>query len=492
DKETTAPSTSKENHIKDIKVKREKKASSSSTSSAIKKKDESTANWWETRIANATTSLMKNQPKNLLLEEQEDDEEMENEGFYKNPDSTTAGSTENNYNGIASMKSSKFGSNTSSSSSSSSSKSHKKFEAKWFPQPQDATGVEKKMKEDQVQIYWPGDFVPVTTETLDNSATTGTTGTTTKQASSSNKVSEKKLHKYYKHWIRHNVESKFDGYLEERPEYGFLLQNINSNWQYQKLLPVQKYGIAMILRERFDVIGIAKTGSGKTLAFLVPGILHLLDSMIGEEGGVLKTTVVKTSKKSKKKKEKEPPTDVTAASTTAAENVEGDSQALERTASAASASATEVLRPKLNTCTLDNQKMLVLAPTRELAKQIEGVANRVVGFGKNAFGLKTAIAVGGELKEGQLNQMAKANIWVATPGRLIDYLSHEDDVADEIGTVTFLVLDEADRMLDMGFDGQVKQITRCTSTERRTMLFTATWPLDVQKLASTLCYRKQA
>eukprot|EP00747_Dinoflagellata_sp_TGD_P062669 gnl/TRDRNA2_/TRDRNA2_153117_c0_seq1.p1 gnl/TRDRNA2_/TRDRNA2_153117_c0~~gnl/TRDRNA2_/TRDRNA2_153117_c0_seq1.p1 ORF type:complete len:493 (-),score=122.40 gnl/TRDRNA2_/TRDRNA2_153117_c0_seq1:46-1524(-) len=122
--------------------------------------------------------------------------------------------------------------------------------------------------------------------------------------------------------------------------------------------------------------------------------------------------------------------------------------------------------------------VLVLAPTRELAVQIEEAA---IKFGEHA-GITTACIYGGVPKPPQVKAMKKQpHLVVATPGRLVDLMS-ENAVALE--SVQILVLDEADRMLDMGFEPQMDKIMAKISAERQTMLFSATWPKAVQKLAT--------
>jgi len=120
---------------------------------------------------------------------------------------------------------------------------------------------------------------------------------------------------------------------------------------------------------------------------------------------------------------------------------------------------------------------LVLAPTRELAMQIEEAAVR---FGKEA-GVTTASLYGGVPKPPQVKALkAGPQVVVATPGRLMDLMR---DGTAKLQGVTFLVLDEADRMLDMGFEPQMVEIMKQIPAERQTALFSATWPKSVQKLA---------
>ncbi|HET6690659.1 MAG TPA: DEAD/DEAH box helicase, partial [Miltoncostaeaceae bacterium] len=110
---------------------------------------------------------------------------------------------------------------------------------------------------------------------------------------------------------------------------------------------------------------------------------------------------------------------------------------------------------------------LILAPTRELASQIDLELRPLAA----AAGLTVAVAYGGVGFEEQARRAAKAHILVATPGRLLDLARQRRVSLKGIGT---LVLDEADRMLDMGFLPQVKAIVRQVPTDRHTMFFSAT------------------
>ena len=121
---------------------------------------------------------------------------------------------------------------------------------------------------------------------------------------------------------------------------------------------------------------------------------------------------------------------------------------------------------------------LVLLPTRELAIQVEESFQRIGGH----IGLKTAVLIGGEPIGRQRDQLKKRpHILIATPGRLLDHLMQCTIRLDDIN---ILVLDEADRMLDMGFAPQINQILGKVPKERQTMLFSATMPSDIVKIAT--------
>ena len=130
--------------------------------------------------------------------------------------------------------------------------------------------------------------------------------------------------------------------------------------------------------------------------------------------------------------------------------------------------------------------VLVLAPTRELAMQSEEVCAKA---GK-PIGLKSVCVYGGVDKKPQRLALKEgARVVVATPGRLLDLASEEGSGALRLDGVTYLVLDEADRMLDMGFEKDVRAIIGMTSPTRRTMMFTATWPDSVGALVNELSHR---
>ncbi|CAF0809504.1 unnamed protein product [Brachionus calyciflorus] len=164
-----------------------------------------------------------------------------------------------------------------------------------------------------------------------------------------------------------------------------------------------------------DMVGIARTGSGKTFGFILPMLIHIMNNQ-------------KYAK---------------------------------------SFSREEIPGPV----------GLVVAPTRELAMQIQQVAD---DFG-NQLGIKNIVIYGGSPKNAQLNQVRRgADIYIATPGRLIDFVK-ENQIS--LSRCTFLVLDEADRMLDMGFEPQIRKIIEQIRPDRQTAMFSATWPKEVRKLA---------
>ena len=166
-----------------------------------------------------------------------------------------------------------------------------------------------------------------------------------------------------------------------------------------------------------DIVGIAQTGSGKTFGFLLPMIIHIMKNSkyLRSFGG--------------------------------------------------------------GRDDLPGPMGLVLAPTRELAIQIQAVAEE---FG-SSVGIRNVCVYGGASKMPQQQQIRRgAEICIATPGRLLDFLKDESVT---LAKCTYLVLDEADRMLDMGFEPQIRKIIEQIRPDRQTAMFSATWPKEVRKLA---------
>lgn len=125
----------------------------------------------------------------------------------------------------------------------------------------------------------------------------------------------------------------------------------------------------------------------------------------------------------------------------------------------------------------DGPIALVLAPTRELAQQIQQVAN---DFGSASYVRNTCV-FGGASKGPQARDLNRGcEIVIATPGRLIDFL---ESGQTNLKRCTYLVLDEADRMLDMGFEPQIRKILQQIRPDRQTLMWSATWPKEVRRLA---------
>jgi ATP-dependent RNA helicase RhlE len=125
-------------------------------------------------------------------------------------------------------------------------------------------------------------------------------------------------------------------------------------------------------------------------------------------------------------------------------------------------------------------RALILAPTRELAVQIDEVLRSLAA----GMRLSTVLVLGGTSRNAQIQKVAKGvDVVIATPGRLKDLV---DDRKLNLRQTKWLVLDEADRMLDMGFIGAVKQIAGAIGPNHRTAMFSATMGTDIAKLAAGL------
>jgi len=125
-------------------------------------------------------------------------------------------------------------------------------------------------------------------------------------------------------------------------------------------------------------------------------------------------------------------------------------------------------------------RALILAPTRELAQQI---SESILTYGQYTH-LRQAVIYGGVTQHAQVVSLRKGtDIIVATPGRLLDLINQKHI---SLHAVEYLVLDEADRMLDMGFINDIKRICAYLPSERQSLLFSATLSAEIKKLAASL------
>jgi ATP-dependent RNA helicase DDX5/DBP2 len=222
--------------------------------------------------------------------------------------------------------------------------------------------------------------------------------------------------------------------FEDTP-YSAIIKRVFTKEGFNSPTHIQAQSWPIALAKR-DMISIARTGSGKTCAFLLPAFhdIQINTSTLSddEQDGTRRTRRAK------------------------AFGPGGHGGA----------------------CMPD---VVILAPTRELAVQIQEEA---VKYSKNT-GVRSIVAHGGgsQLRRTQALEMRRTrpNVLVATPGRCNDFI--ETGVIN-LSKVKYLVLDEADRMLDMGFLPQIETIIQSTPKERQTSLFSATWPAEVRELAS--------
>jgi superfamily II DNA/RNA helicase len=128
---------------------------------------------------------------------------------------------------------------------------------------------------------------------------------------------------------------------------------------------------------------------------------------------------------------------------------------------------------------------LIVCPTRELAQQ---VANDAIDLVQHCRGLRIANIVGGMPYQLQIAKLQNANLVVATPGRLLDL---QRSMQIKLDQVQFLVVDEADRMLDLGFSDDLAEINQLTIARKQTMMFSATFAPRIQQLAARVMREPQ-
>lgn len=205
---------------------------------------------------------------------------------------------------------------------------------------------------------------------------------------------------------------------------GSLLKSIVATG-YITPTPIQARAIPAALAGR-DLLLSAQTGSGKTAAFVLP-ILHQLSELQAKEKAAEKTASGKRGRQ----------------------------------------------QPKV-------VQALILTPTRELANQVQDSIRR---YGSAMKDLYSVPLVGGAAYSGQIRALKKGvQIIVATPGRLLDHINAQ---RVNLSDLTMLVLDEADRMLDMGFADDINAILEATPAHRQTIMSSATWDGPVGKIAES-------
>jgi len=197
-----------------------------------------------------------------------------------------------------------------------------------------------------------------------------------------------------------------------------------------------------------DLIACAETGTGKTAAFVVP----MLQRLLAAEAGL----------KPRAPQEATEPRDKLEAAQARA--------AMKATQGGDTQHAAQAFRPA-------KSRVLVLAPTRELAVQIE---DEIHGLSYHTAITSAAVYGGVDMTAQERALRAGVDIIVATPGRLLDHMRQENA---DLGGVELLVLDEADRMMDMGFWPDVRRIITALPTVRQTLLFSATMPDEVVRFA---------
>ncbi len=125
-----------------------------------------------------------------------------------------------------------------------------------------------------------------------------------------------------------------------------------------------------------------------------------------------------------------------------------------------------------------NATALVLTPTRELATQVLDIMNKILGVNS---GMQSVLLIGGESMQWQMKQLrGRPRVIVGTPGRINDHLTRGNLMLNK---TSFFVLDETDKMLDMGFDLQIEKIAKYLPQQRQTLMFSATMPGKIVKMS---------
>ena len=205
---------------------------------------------------------------------------------------------------------------------------------------------------------------------------------------------------------------------------GFL-NSLKSVFRFSHLTEVQNRILSLMPIQK-DILVRSKTGTGKTLGFLIPAIQRHIDYM--RENKLNEKTYPKT-----------------------------------------------------------HSGVLIVSPTRELAMQIAQEARRLV-FGVEPSGMKVQVLVGGDNKRSQIRRMDRErnDIIVATPGRLLDFLTSEPGVREMLLNIKTLILDEMDNLLDMGFKRDIERLLweiKSTDQDRLNMMFSATISKEVTEVA---------
>ncbi len=222
--------------------------------------------------------------------------------------------------------------------------------------------------------------------------------------------------------------------------------------------PVQAQAIPLALQGR-DIVASAQTGTGKTAAFALPALQRIMELAVEMPQEQPAPETVATDVQTEGAPEQP-----------AAEDAPAPKRRRRRRRRSKSATAS----PVSATSGPARPLALVVTPTRELAQQIERVTTTVCEH----TGQRSVIVMGGARFDRQLKALERGcDLLVATPGRLIDLMEHHHV---DLSNVRVLVLDEADRMLDMGFWPSVRRIIQALPSERQNLLFSATIPPSIK------------
>lgn len=259
---------------------------------------------------------------------------------------------------------------------------------------------------------------------------------------------------------------------------------------YEEPTSIQQEAIPVVMAGK-DIFGIARTGTGKTAAFAIP-IIQQLMALREQEAAALaerEAAEARVAEEEARQTATEMPEESSAQEPVEVEcaDVEGAEPKVETRNQRRRRLYRERVRKRREK--RDNEgklphliRALILTPTRELALQIDEC---FTDYGKYS-GLRHTAIFGGVKQKPQTDALRKGvDILIATPGRLLDLMGQGEVKVDTLRT---LVLDEADRMLDMGFITDIRRILPRLPKERQTLFFSATMPDEIVRLSRSMLY----
>ena len=270
---------------------------------------------------------------------------------------------------------------------------------------------------------------------------------------------------------------------------------------YEEPTPIQQEAIPVVMAGK-DIFGIARTGTGKTAAFAIPIIQQLMALREQEAAALAEREAAETATQNEEAHIEAAQKVGVEAQQVAAEDAElqsGEDEGVQSAVAESSEPQAETRNQRRRRLYRERQRKrrekrekeaklphfiraLILTPTRELALQIDEC---FTDYGKYS-GLRHTAIFGGVKQRPQTDALRKGvDILIATPGRLLDLMGQGEVKVSGLRT---LVLDEADRMLDMGFIADIRRLLPKLPKERQTLFFSATMPDEIVRLSRSMLY----
>lgn len=265
---------------------------------------------------------------------------------------------------------------------------------------------------------------------------------------------------------------------------------------YEEPTPIQQEAIPVVMAGK-DIFGIARTGTGKTAAFAIP-IIQQLMALREQEAAALAEREA-AEQETQKEEQQRAAENAQQATAESAESLSGEDVEVVSDDTGNSEPQVETRNQRRRRLYRERQRKrrerrekegklphfiraLILTPTRELALQIDEC---FTDYGKYS-GLRHTAIFGGVKQRPQTDALRKGvDILIATPGRLLDLMGQGEVKLDGLRT---FVLDEADRMLDMGFIADIRRLLPRLPKERQTLFFSATMPDEIVRLSRSMLY----